>query len=123
MPPARTRIVLHRAKYIHLLETVVVIIIFPFAVEIDDCDIVDRRRDMTVCAGQDDDTIIIKPDTNHNHQPLLSVDADTKRQLADSGRHRPTEDAKDSSTVINKTKHLIRFSNMNFICVARVRQH
>lgn len=62
-----------------------------------DCDIVDSQQDMTLCVEQDDE-IIINPDTNHNHQPLLSVGTNTKPQFTDS-RCQTTEDTKDSSTV------------------------
>lgn len=65
-----------------------------------DCDIVDHQQDMTLCVEQDDE-IIINHDTNHNHQPLLSVDTNSKRQLTDS-RCQSAEDTKDSSTVKKK---------------------
>lgn len=68
-----------------------------FSVESADCDIVDRQQDMTLCVEQDDE-IIINPDTNHNHQPLLSVGTNSKQQFIDS-RCQTAEDTKDSSTV------------------------
>ncbi|XP_050057789.1 zinc finger protein 1 isoform X2 [Aphis gossypii] len=69
-------------------------------VESADCDIVDRQQDMTLCVEQDDE-IIINPDTNHNHQPLLSVGTNSKRQFVDS-RCQTAEDTKDSSTSANE---------------------
>lgn len=74
-----------------------------FPVESADCDIiVDRHQDMTLCVDQDDE-IIITPDTNHNHQPLLSNDnCDAKLPFAENRCPVPVEDTKDSSTVKNK---------------------
>lgn len=81
--------------------------------ENDDCDNQDHQRhhqhhqDMTLMCVEQDDEIIINPDTNHNHQPLLSVD-DTdctikRLQIADSRCSQPAaEDTKDSSTVKKK---------------------
>jgi hypothetical protein len=54
---------------------------------------------MTLCAEQDDE-IIINPDTNHNHQPLLSVDTNTKQRFDEDSQL--LEDTKDSSTVNEK---------------------
>lgn len=70
-----------------------------------DCDIVDRQQDMTLCVEQDDE-IIINPDTNHNHQPLLSVGTNSKRQFVDS-RCQTAEDTKDSSTVKLKKSYFL----------------
>lgn len=83
--------------YIYVLE--IYFLLFS-PVESADCDIVDRHRDMTLCTEQDDE-IIINPDTNHNHQPLLSVDTDCAKQQFGGGRCQPIEDTKDSS-VVNK---------------------
>lgn len=75
-----------------------------------DCDIVGGHlQDMTLC--EQDDELIINPDTNHNHQPLLSSSVDDsgikgqqQKQQNDDGlrsRTASTEDSntKDSSTV------------------------
>jgi len=75
-------------------------------VESTDCDIIDRQQDMTLCVEQDDE-IIINPDTNHNHQPLLSAETNTK-QFVDS--RLMTDDTKDSSTV--KFKNFFLFSKI-----------
>lgn len=66
-----------------------------------DCDIVDHHQDMTLCVEQDDE-IIINPDTNHNHQPLLSIDTNTKQQLQVDSHCHPVDDTKDSSMVNQK---------------------
>lgn len=68
-----------------------------------DCDVIECRQDTTLCAeqGNDETCVIIAPDTNHNHRPLLSAAAnrgiDTgKPQLAGN-----RDNVKTSSTTVS----------------------
>lgn len=77
-----------------------------------DCDIVECRQDTTLCAEQDDDEtcVIIAPDTNHNHRPLLSAAVNrgtdaSKRQLVGN---RDCDNAKTSSTAVSVRYNLLQ---------------